>query len=342
MNTSTTVTTTVNMLRQAGVRSTRAFRASTSSLAGASAGSSRMLNTAAKSPRTTLRPHPVVIGPTQLNRYQEHYRTTLASDLLYMTYDPAVNLDASIPASSDASPSTPSNPASSGDMLDRQRSWNPEDPYTVNRPQRPARGNRRLSPLTKPLSLTNTLNEIPKLDRIILTCFSKEAIANKHALVPLIAQMRAITGLSVQARYQTLPLLSLALPRQLDQGTHRDHSSMPVGVKAILPAPVAHEFLEVLTTFVLPRLRSFAGFPLPPASQPPASPAAMSGVVSLGMHPEAIPLFPQIEINLDQYPNKPLGFQIDCITNQRGRKATEKARALLSGLGIPFVRRGDM
>ena len=117
---------------------------------------------------------------------------------------------------------------------------------------------------------------------------------------------------------------------------------MPVGVKAILPAPVAHEFLEVLTTFVLPRLRSFAGFPLPPASQPPASPAAMSGVVSLGMHPEAIPLFPQIEINLDQYPNKPLGFQIDCITNQRGRKATEKARALLSGLGIPFVRRGDM
>ena len=117
---------------------------------------------------------------------------------------------------------------------------------------------------------------------------------------------------------------------------------MPVGVKAILPAPVAHEFLEVLTTFVLPRLRSFAGFPLPPASQPAASPAAMSGVVSLGMHPEAIPLFPQIEINLDQYPNRPLGFQIDCITNQRGRKATEKARALLSGLGIPFVRRGDM
>lgn len=355
MNTSTTVTTTVNMLRQAGVRSTRAFRASTSSLAGASAGSSRMLNTAAKSPRTTLRPHPVVIGPTQLNRYQEHYRTTLASDLLYMTYDPAVNLDASIPASSDASPSTPSNPASSGDMLDRQRSWNPEDPYTVNRPQRPARGNRRLSPLTKPLSLTNTLNEIPKLDRIILTCFSKDAIANKHALVPLIAQMRAITGLSVQG--------SLSDPSLLVTGSSTANSTrghieiiraksgvasfklrpgMPVGVKAILPAPVAHEFLEVLTTFVLPRLRSFAGFPLPPASQPPASPAAMSGVVSLGMHPEAIPLFPQIEINLDQYPNKPLGFQIDCITNQRGRKATEKARALLSGLGIPFVRRGDM
>lgn len=347
MNTSTTVTTTVNMLRQA------------SSRASAAASSSRTLTTSAvaRSARTTLRPHPVVIGPTQLNRYQEHYRNTLSSDLLYMTYDAAVNLDPALPASSSTSASSPTNPASSGDMTDRQRSWDAEDPYAVNRPQRPARGNRRLQPLTKPLSAHNTMNEIPKLDKIILTCFSKDAIANKHALVPLIAQMRAITGLSVEG--------SLADPSLLASSSSSSTSSpsrghieiiraksgvasfklrpgMPVGVKAVLPGPIAHEFLEVLTTFVLPRLRSFGGFPLPPASQPPASPAAMSGVVSLGMRPEAIPLFPQIEINLDQYPNKPLGFQIDCITNQRGRKATEKARALLSGLGIPFVRRGDM
>ncbi|KAJ9477480.1 54S ribosomal protein L7, mitochondrial [Pseudozyma hubeiensis] len=358
MNTSTTVTTTVNMLRQAAACSTRAVRASpssaSSSSAGAAPGSSRMLNTAAKSPRTTLRPHPVVIGPTQLNRYQEHYRTTLASDLLYMTFDPAVNLEPSVPASADASPSTPTNPASSGDMQDRQRSWNEQDPYTVNRPQRPARGNRRLSPLTKPLSPHNTMNEIPKLDKIILTCFSKDAITNKHNLVPLIAQMRAITGLSVEGSHSDPSLLAAGSSPNSGRGhieiiraksgvaSFKLRPGMPVGVKAVLPGPVAHEFLEVLTTFVLPRLRSFGGFPLPPASQPPASPAAMSGVVSLGMHPEAIPLFPQIEINLDQYPNKPLGFQIDCITNQRGRKATEKARALLSGLGIPFVRRGDM
>ncbi|CBQ70656.1 related to 60S ribosomal protein L7, mitochondrial [Sporisorium reilianum SRZ2] len=341
------------MLRQAATRSSSAVRASASSCSSASAaaGSSRMLSTssavaeaAAKSERTTLRTHPVVLGPTQLSRYQEHYRTTLASDLLYMTYDPAVSLD-----------SSSSSTAGSSQEHDRQRSWKAEDPYAVNRPQRPARGNRRLSPLTKPLSTTNTLGEIARLDKIIITCFSKDAIANKHALVPLIAQMRAITGLSVQG---SLSDPSLGAVGAAGANTSRGHieiiraksgvasfklrPGMPVGVKAVLPGPVAHEFLEVLTTFVLPRLRSFAGFPLPPASQPPASPAAMSGVVSLGMHPEAIPLFPQIEINLDQYPNRPLGFQIDCITNQRGRKATEKARALLSGLGIPFVRRGDM
>ncbi|SPO44821.1 related to 60S ribosomal protein L7, mitochondrial [Moesziomyces antarcticus] len=331
MNTSTTVTT-VNMLRAAS----RSARASSSS---------RALSTAAKSARTSLRPHPVVIGPTQLNRYQEHYRTTLASDLLYMTYDAAANLDAETRASSSA------------DAQDRQREWDAESPYSVNRPQRPARGNRRLQPLTKPLPVQNTVTQIPRLEKVILTCFSKDAIANKHALVPLIAQMRAITGLSVEGSLSDPSLVAAASPAS-GSGASRGRieiiraksgvasfklrPGMPVGVKAILPGPVAHEFLEVLSTFVLPRLRSFAGFPLPPASQPPASPAAMSGVVSLGMHPEAIPLFPQIEINLDQYPNRPLGFQIDCITNQRGRKASEKARALLSGMGIPFVRRGDM
>lgn len=351
------------MLRQASrsVRSVGRASAPTSSSSSPSsptASSSRMLSTGtAKSPRTSLRPHPVIIGPTQLNRYQEHYRNTLSTDLLYMTFDPATNLEPALPPSSSTSPSSATNPASAGDVIDRQRSWDASDPYTVNRPQRPARGNRRLQPLTKPLSLHNTLNEIPRLEKIILTCFSKDAIANKHALVPLIAQMRAITGLSVQGSSSD-PSLVASTTTSSGMNSTRGHieiiraksgvasfklrPGMPVGVKAVLPGPVALDFLEVLTTFVLPRLRSFAGFPLPPASQPPASPAAMSGVVSLGMQPEAIPLFPQIEINLDQYPNRPLGFQIDCITNQRGRKATEKARALLSGLGIPFVRRGDM
>lgn len=339
MNTSTTVNT-VNMLRQAS----RSLRASCSS-SRASSSSTRMLST--KSSRTALRPHPVIIGPTQLNRYQEHYRNTLSTDLLYMTFDAAVNLDPALPASSEASPASATNPASAGDLIDRNRSWDTSDPYTINRPQRPARGNRRLQPLTKPLSPTNTINEIPKLDKIIITSFSKDAIANKHALVPLIAQMRAITGLSVEGSLSD-PSASVGrgqieiVRAKSGVASFKLRPGMPVGVKATLPGPVAHEFLEVLTTFVLPRLRSFGGFPLPPASQPSASPAAMSGVVSLGMGPEAIPLFPQIEINLDQYPNKPLGFQIDCITNQRGRKATEKARALLSGLGIPFVRRGDM
>ena len=117
---------------------------------------------------------------------------------------------------------------------------------------------------------------------------------------------------------------------------------MPVGVKAVTYGDAAYEFIESLTTFVLPRLRGFAGLSLPPSTQPLLSPAAVSGVVSFGMGPEAMPLFPQVEINMDQYPGRRYGFQVDCVTNQRGRRATERARTLLSGLGLPFVRRGTV
>ncbi len=151
-----------------------------------------------------------------------------------MTYDPAVNIDPALPASSTLSPSTEINPASSGDLIDRQRSWNPEDPYTVNRPQRPARGNRRLQPLTKPLSPHNTMNEIPKLDKIILTCFSKDAIANKHALVPLIAQMRAITGLSVQGSLSD-PALLAAASSSTNANPARGHIEI-IRAKSVSPA----------------------------------------------------------------------------------------------------------
>lgn len=69
-------------------------------------------------------------------------------------------------------------------------------------------------------------------------------------------------------------------------------------------------------TFVLPRLRTFAGFPLPPAGQPDGSAAAQSGVVSLGMTPEAMSLWPATEINWDSYPGKAVGFQVSRLCTQ--------------------------
>lgn len=114
---------------------------------------------------------------------------------------------------------------------------------------------------------------------------------------------------------------------------------MPIGVQAVLPGPIAKDFLEVLTTFVLPRLRSFNGFPLPPASQPNGSPAAMSGVVSLGMKPEAMALFPMNEVNWDMYSGKSLGFQVSSLwgdakgMRERGGREREEGRGREKRLG---------
>ncbi|CAD6884331.1 unnamed protein product [Tilletia controversa] len=282
--------------------------------------------------RTSLPARPLTVGPTGLTRLQEHYDAVLAPDLLYMTYD------ATHSAATEAERLAVLTQAASKGV----RSWDPTSPYAKNRPARPLRGNRRAQPASKPLSEVDPLRDLVRLERVVLTSFHKGAIGNKNALIPLIAQFRAITGVSPLGSLSDPTMLVGAsgvkgAPPDLSRGhievvkarvgaaSFKLRPGMPIGVKAVLPGPLALDFLDVLVTFVLPRLRGFQGFLLPPSSQPATSPAALSGVVSLGMGPDAMALFPQTEI--------------DCITNQRGKRATERARSLLSGLGVPFVRR---
>ncbi|KAF8895110.1 hypothetical protein BD779DRAFT_1497499 [Infundibulicybe gibba] len=54
--------------------------------------------------------------------------------------------------------------------------------------------------------------------------------------------------------------------------------------------------------------------------------------------PNAMGFFPQIEVNLDSYP-KPYGMHIHFVTNAVGLGAQNRARALVSGFQIPFVRK---
>ncbi|CCU97726.1 unnamed protein product [Malassezia sympodialis ATCC 42132] len=298
--------------------------------------------------RDQLPATPVVVGPMQKSRLREHYERTLAADMMYMMYDPE-----------GASKSVKDSPelGQSDDPRARVRTWSGESPYHFGRSARAQKGNRPLVPLHKPMSASRHIeHDIPRLERVVFTSFCREAITNKQALLPLLGQMRAITGLPI--------LGSLADPSvggspetagagapngyvhvlraKKGAASFKLRAGMPVGAQAVMYGDSAYEFIESLTMFVLPRLRGFAGLPLPPSSQPLLSPAAVSGVVSFGMGPEAMPLFPQVEINLDQYPGRRYGFQIDCVTNQRGRRATERARTLLSGLGLPFVRRGTI
>jgi large subunit ribosomal protein L5 len=99
-----------------------------------------------------------------------------------------------------------------------------------------------------------------------------------------------------------------------------------------------YDFLGTLVEFVLPRLREFNGVQLPPSSASVNTPAGVSGVVSFGLPANAMVFFPQIEINVDAYP-KLCGMHIHFITNARGVGAQDKARALVSGFQVPFIRR---
>jgi large subunit ribosomal protein L5 len=99
-----------------------------------------------------------------------------------------------------------------------------------------------------------------------------------------------------------------------------------------------YDFLETLVEFVLPRLREFPGLVLPGSASNLQTPSGVSGVVSFGLPPEAMGLFPETEVNLDSYP-KSYGMHIHFITSAEGLGAQNRARALLSGLGVPFVRK---
>ena len=285
------------------IRSTRA--ASKAAAAARSFSSSSRTALDHVPPRNVFPPVSVGVGPLGINRMKEHYRNTLATDLLYMTYE---HTSAEEIAAEEAKR-----------QEKHTREWDPSDPYSKNRPARPLRGNRRPQPGPTQLLEEDPARNLVKLERVNLTCFVKDAIVNKHLLVPVVAQFRAITGLPVIGSNANPTALT---ERSAKQGyikilraksgvaSFKLRKGMPIGVQASLPGPLAHQFMDTLVTFVLPRLRSFNGFLLPPPNQPPASPAALSGVVSLGMGPEALPLFPQLEINWDAYPGKSYGFQV--------------------------------
>jgi len=172
---------------------------------------------------------------------------------------------------------------------------------------------------------------------------SKTALQGKSNLLPLLMAFEAITGEPPQSKhpgpYGPGSGQGLVITRSTKKSaSFKIRAGAPTGVKVELKGQPMFTFLETLVDFVLPRLKTFQGIPLPPASQPRQSTSATSGVVSFGLPPEAMGLFPQVEINLDQYP-KTFGMNIFCKTTAKGRGAQDQARALLSGVGLPFVKR---
>lgn len=97
-----------------------------------------------------------------------------------------------------------------------------------------------------------------------------------------------------------------------------------------------HDFLENLVEFVFPRLKDWNGFALPPGNKLTPD---NTGSVTLGLPPQAMGLFPQVEINPEVYPRH-YGFYVNCVSNARGPGALGKTQALLSGMRVPFVKAG--
>lgn len=268
-----------------------------------------------KNRRTQLPiPHvPILTREFAPCRFQDHYHTTLADTAMYMSYI------------HESGPRPPPRPI--------RLTYDPNDPYTKNRYNPPVGGaqlGKKPPPPSRP-------DNVVRLEKISIHSMQKEALASKSNLLGLIMAMRTITGESYKAGGRhTAEGIQLVHGKKSVGGWIRP--GVPVGVKVDLKGQAIYDFLGTLVEFVLPRLRDFQGVGLPPQSSSVNSPSAVSGVVSFGLPPAAMGLFPQIEVNLDAYP-KQYGMHIHFITNATGVGAQNRARALLSGFQIPFLRK---
>ena len=259
-------------------------------------------------------PHlPITVHDTAPCRLRDHYHTTLQDNLMYMTYI------------HESAPRPP--------PRDVRLRFDPNDPYSKNRINSPVGGDR----LGKKPAPPSAPQNVVKLDRIVLHTMLKDAVSNRSVLLDAIASFRAISGETNNgAGRHSSDGVQIVKGKKSVSGWVRP--GLPLGVKVVLKGPQMYNFIATLSEFVLPRLREFPGIVLPPSSTNMQTPSGVAGVVSFGLPPQALGLFPQIEVNLEAYP-KTHGMHIHFITNAQGQGAQNKARALVSGFQIPFSRK---
>ncbi len=162
--------------------------------------------------------------------------------------------------------------------------------------------------LMKEFQFSNAM-EVPRLEKVVINCAIKDAVANPKVLDGALEELMAITG---QKPVMTRSRKAIAAFK-VRQGN-------AVGVMVTLRRARMYEFLDRLMNVALPRVRDFKGVN--------AKSFDGRGNYSLGIREQII--FP--EINYDKV-DKIRGMTITVTTSA---KTNEHARAVLSELGMPF------
>jgi len=162
--------------------------------------------------------------------------------------------------------------------------------------------------LTKQLGYAN-INEVPKLEKIVINMGLGEAIQNVKILDNAVEELTNITG---QKAVVTKAKKSVAV--------YKLREGMSIGARVTLRGEKMYEFFDRLVSIALPRVRDFRGL----------SDKAFDGRgnYTLGVREQII--FP--EIVYDKI-DKIRGMNITIVTTA---KTDEEGYALLKALGVPF------
>ena len=149
----------------------------------------------------------------------------------------------------------------------------------------------------------------PRLIKITLNCGVGQATEDRKYLEEAVQALRVVSG---QQPVTTRARKSVA-------GFHL-REGVPIGCKVTLRRRRMYEFLDRLTSVVLPRIRDFHGL----------SPDSLDGTgnFSIGIREHFV--FP--EVNVDDF-ERTIGMDVSVCTSAR---TDEEALALLRLLGMPF------
>lgn len=189
------------------------------------------------------------------------------------------------------------------------RDHDPTNPYSLYRHKKKPRGFGRPTRDVLPIGPQN----VPELTGIALNLYTKDAYAHSWLNISSTLQLAQITNVKPKKVKGRMNDLSWKIRR-----------GKRCGAKVDLTGADMNQFLVTLTELVLPRIRTFKGISKTSGDK--------FGNISLGLNPEDVKFFPEIEHFQELFPNL-FGFNITFKTTARTDAA---ARVLLSSLGLPF------
>jgi large subunit ribosomal protein L5 len=170
----------------------------------------------------------------------------------------------------------------------------------------------RVMPALQKLHGYKNVNQIPKVEKVVINTSVGSQAELKQALEDAKAELALITG---QRAAETRAKKSIA--------NFKLRKDQVIGAKVTLRGQRMYEFLERLIKAALPRIRDFRG----------VSPRCFDGHgnYTLGVSDQSI--FPEVELDKIK---RNIGFDVTIVTTAR---TNEEAKSLLSEMGMPFSDR---
>jgi large subunit ribosomal protein L5 len=153
------------------------------------------------------------------------------------------------------------------------------------------------------------VNKIPKLEKIVINCVTKDCVLNSKIVDSIKSDLGAITGQQAVTAKAKKSIASFKV-----------REDQPLGAAVTLRGDKMYEFLDRLISISLPRVRDFRGVS--------AKAFDGKGNYTLGLKEQII--FP--EINYDKI-DKVRGMGISIVTTATNN---EEGRELLTQFGMPF------